>query len=239
MALRSFFLTLILLTATGNPQAQATYAMEDLSAHVLNFAQNHYKELFGEEKFRENLQISVGNLDSRLKLASCDKELTLELHKAAQNSRNVTVKTSCPGSSMWSIYVPVTVDIFAEVIVADKSLQKGRVIVQEDFRFQRVKLSSVGHGYIEDSQRLLGMELRRPMKSGEVLRLSQLRRPDIVHRGQIVTLSTKSKFLSVETEGVALVDGHLGERIKVKNQRSQRVVMGEVIAPGRVVVAIR
>jgi len=60
--------------------------------------------------------------------------------------------------------------------------------------------------------------------------------PDLVERGQPVTVRLDRPGLSIEIEGEALSDGHLGERIRVKNSRSGKTLFAEVIASGLVQV---
>ena len=46
----------------------------------------------------------------------------------------------------------------------------------------------------------------------------------------------KTSLLSVATFATALDNGYVGQMIKVRNNRSQRVVDAEVIGPGQVSV---
>ena len=53
-------------------------------------------------------EIQVNNLDPRLRLAQCDKELTATLESPAQPMGRVTVRVRCEGSSPWTIFCPGT-----------------------------------------------------------------------------------------------------------------------------------
>ena len=50
--------------------------------------------------------IQINRLDPRLRLAACDRELTVALESPAQPIGRVTVSVRCEGSTPWSIYVP-------------------------------------------------------------------------------------------------------------------------------------
>ncbi len=219
--------------------ADAVQDIEQLRKQVEQHTSQYYREVYGEQDFKENVQINVGRIDSRLRLAQCDENLTFKIHEPPHNARNITVKTSCMSDRRWTVYVPVSLDVYAEVVVATRSLKRGDVLTHDDVEFKRMNTSSVGRGHIEDASRALGMEIKRPIKPGDVVRLPYLTKPDIVHKGQTVVVSSQSRFLKVETSGVALVSGHMGERIRVKNERSNRVVSAEVIAPGKVIIATR
>ncbi len=239
MTIRSGLALISTLLVASISQADTVQDIERLRQHVAAHTSSYYRSVYGEADFKKNVQINVGHIDSRLRLAQCDDNLTFKIHEPPHNARNITVKTSCTSERRWTVYVPVSLDVYAEVVVATRSLQRGDVLDEEDIEFKRMNTSSVGRGYIGDPSRALGMEIKRPIKPGDVVRLPHLTRPNIVHKGQTVVVSTLSRFLKVETSGVALVDGHLGERIRVKNERSNRVVSAEVTAPGKVTVATR
>lgn len=239
MNLRSLLGLILFLGITTGSAAEGIQNIERLQQHVLQHTSQHYKSVFGLQRFEKDVQLNVGRIDPRLRLAKCDDNLAFKIHEPPHNARNITVKTSCMSDRRWTVYVPVSIDIYADVLVSTRSLEKGNVLNKEDLTYQRMNTSTVGRGHIEDLNRALGMQTKRPIKSGDVVRLSYLNKPDIVRKGQTVIVSSKSRFLSVETSGIALVNGHMGERIKVKNERSNRVVDAEVVAPGKVTIATR
>ncbi len=247
MKLRSFLtLPLMMLlcslsiasTAESSP-ARSVQDIDKLLQHVLDHTTGYYKNVFQKKKFKENVQINVGRIDSRLQLSACDDNLTFKINEPPHHARNITVKVSCMNKKRWTVYIPVSIDIYANVLVSTRSLQRGDILTLDDLEFKRMNISSIGRGHIEDLSRILGMEMKRPLRPGDVVRLPHLNKPDIVRKGQIVVVSSSSRFLRVETSGIALVNGYLGERIRVKNERSNRVVDVEVVAPGRVSIATR
>ncbi|MFL0799133.1 MAG: flagellar basal body P-ring formation protein FlgA [Agarilytica sp.] len=239
MNVRSFLASILVISISNAALAGGTQDIDMLHQHVLEHTTDYYKSVFGKEAFEQNVQINVGRIDSRLRLAKCDDNLALQIKEPPHNGRNITVKTSCMNERRWTVYVPVSIDVYSEVLVSTRSLQRGDVLQATDLEFQRLNTSTVGRGHIESLDRALGMEIKRPISRGDVVRLPYLTKPDIVRKGQTVVVSSKSRFLSVETSGVALVNGHMGERIKIKNERSNRVVQAEVIAPGKVTIATR
>ena len=62
------------------------------------------------------------------------------------------------------------------------------------------------------------------------------KRPIIVRRGDRVTLLAKSNAFEVRMEGEALMDASLGDRIRVKNLRSMRIIEGKLSDNGNTVV---
>ena len=239
MKLRSFFVAVLFVFVSSGTSANGVQDIEALRKHILEYAKAHYLKSYGKEKFERDVEISVGRLDSRLRLAKCDDNLEFSIRQAPQSLRNITMKATCNQQHRWTIYVPTTIDIYGNILVAKRSLQKGDTLTADDLEYRRHNLSVLGHGSVEDLARVSGMELKRPLKAGDTLKHSYMRKLDIVRRGQTVLLTSQSRFLSVEAEGIALGSGHMGEQIKVKNQRSNRIVNAKVVAPGKVIVAIR
>jgi len=239
MTLRGILLAALVLPLCSPAIGKGVQDIEKLRQHVLFHTTEHYRETFGRERFENSIQIHVGQLDPRLRLYNCDDNLTFEIQEPLQNIRNATVRTSCVGARRWTVYVPVKINMYVDVLVTSRTLQKGDIVAEEDIDYRRVNITSNGYGHIEDVSRVRGMQLKRPLKPGDVLRLSHLAKPKIVHRGQTVRVSSASRFFSIETSAVALSSGHLGDNIKVKNERSNRVVEARIVAPGKVTVAAR
>ncbi|WP_086932542.1 flagellar basal body P-ring formation chaperone FlgA [Agarilytica rhodophyticola] len=237
MELRSFFASLSLVLLSYNAISAEKQNIEALRNHVLAHTTSHYRNVFGEENFKNNVKIRIGNLDSRLRLNRCDDNLTFKISQPPQNISNITVKTSCVGKHRWTIYVPVKIDVYANVLVAKRSLSRGHLFTEHDLDYRQLNTASSGYGYLEDMSRVIGMELKRPISSGDIVHLALLKKPNIVRKGQTVIVTSKSRFLSVETEGIALISGQLGQDIRVKNQRSNKIVQARIVAPG--IVATR
>ena len=56
-------------------------------------------------------QITVLNVDRRLRLAQCASALGTQLPAGANLTARVTVNVTCSGPTHWSIYLPVVVEI--------------------------------------------------------------------------------------------------------------------------------
>ncbi|MFN2303459.1 MAG: flagellar basal body P-ring formation chaperone FlgA, partial [Anaerolineales bacterium] len=94
------------------------------------------------------------------------------------------------------------------------------------------------YGYFTSVDEVIGMRLRRPIRRDETLSPSNLKPRLLVKRGDIVTILAEIKGLTVRVNGNALTDGHRGDEIRVKNQRSKRILQAEVIGPGTVRVRL-
>ena len=99
-------------------------------------------------------------------------------------------------------------------------------------------LGRLNYGYFKSVDEVIGMQLKHPVKGGESLSPGNLKPRRLVQRGDIVTILAEVQGLTVRVKGNALTDGYRGEAIRVKNQRSKRILQAEVIAPGIVRVRL-
>lgn len=85
---------------------------------------------------------------------------------------------------------------------------------------------------------LLGQQLKYPLAMGMVLPPRSLKNEKIVRRGEQIILVASAGSMEVRMNGTAMEDASMGEKVKVKNSSSQRVVEGIVHAPGIVRVTM-
>ena len=117
-------------------------------------------------------------------------------------------------------------------------MEANQVITRSDLKLQQWDIGSLRQGYVKDSSQIIGQQLKSPLALGTVFKSSQLRPLKVVRRGQYITLVAVAGSMEVRMNGTALSDASLGQRIKVKNSSSKRVVEGIVDAPGVVKVQL-
>ncbi len=181
----------------------------------------------------------AGRLDPRLDLPRCDQPLEGFLPPGAKVDSRTVVGVRCRGSRPWKVYVPVNVTEPRPVLVAVRALPRDHVLSAEDLVVEERDVARLLGGYVADAGRLVGRRLKRPVTSGSVLTPSMIEEQTIVQRGQAVTLVVRSGGFNVAMAGVALADGVQGERIRVRNVTSDRVVEGLVRSPQQVEVLVR
>lgn len=178
--------------------------------------------------------IDVGPLDGRLQLVRCDTELTAFAPPGARTVGNTTVGVRCNGMRPWSLYVPVTIRVFGDAVVAVRPLAVGMVLTAQDIRVAQVDLGNASTSALSDPQRAVGKVLRRPLLTDAVVTADSLDEPRLVRRDEQVTLLAEGTGIEVRMMGQALADGTSGELIRVRNLISKRVVEGIVVSAGLV-----
>jgi flagella basal body P-ring formation protein FlgA len=183
--------------------------------------------------------VEVGALDPRLHLAACGEALTAFTPPGARRGANGTVGVRCAGPQAWKIYVAVRVSSRDRVLVANRALPRDSVLAPADFTLVERNVDTLSQGYYGDAAELGGMRLRRPVAAGAVLTPAMLSAIPLVTRGQQVTLEAQTGGVHIRMAGEALAEAALGQRIRVKNLSSERVVEGVVRSDEVVEVSLR
>jgi flagella basal body P-ring formation protein FlgA len=172
--------------------------------------------------------VHAQNLDSRLRLAECDRPLTAAIAGDGQARAHTTVAVRCEGEVHWTIYMSVTIDSEFSVLVATHALARDAELTPTDFELTPRHLPGLTTDYVTRPAMIAGQRLRKAIASGEALSLEALTPSNAIHRGQQVTLIAGTGGFEVRMSAVALSDGRIADRIRVQNLSSQRVVEGIV-----------
>jgi flagella basal body P-ring formation protein FlgA len=212
--------------------AAASVAVSAANAQVADVAslQSAAEQAVRREIPRGDGQVIVHaqNLDSRLRLAECDRPLSAAIAGDGQARAHTTVAVRCDGVVHWTVYLSVTIDSEFSVLVANRPLARDAELTAVDFDLMPRHLPGLTTDYVTKPSMLTGQRLRQAIGSGEALRLEALTPSNLIHRGQQVTLVAGAGDFQVRMNAVALSDGRLSDRIRVQNLSSQRVVEGIV-----------
>ncbi|EJM90165.1 flagella basal body P-ring formation protein FlgA [Pseudomonas sp. GM67] len=183
-------------------------------------------------------EIQVNQLDQRLRMPMCDKELTASLESPAKPLGRVTVKVRCEGASPWTVFVPAQVRLFRDVVTVTRPLRRAGIVEPDDVTLRERDVSLIGQGYFTSVDQAIGQRLTRPMVTDQVITLVHLEQAEVISKGDQVVITARSGTLSVRMPGEALSNGGMAEQIRVKNLNSKRVIKAQVTAPGQVEVSM-
>ncbi len=182
------------------------------------------------------VEVEAGRLDSRLRLSACDAPLEASLPPGGRILGNTTVGVRCTGTRPWTLYVQVKVKVYATVVVTARPLTRGTLLSESDLALAERELSAMPYGHLSGKGQAVGQELKRALAAGAPLAANLIEAPQLVSRGQRVTLLAKSGSVEVRIAGKALMNGAAGERIRVQNLNSRRVIEGVITPAGEVQV---
>ena len=230
---RRFCLMLLPLLLAGNVQAASYQSHASIYSAAKRFMQQHVTALH-----HQDAKITVGKLDKRFRLKRCDQALHTSLSRGSRSIGKTTVTVKCTGRKPWSLTLPVTVSLYRNVLVTTRQLNPGELLQAGDVRLASRDLADLPYGYIDDLAGSLGMKIKRRVNPGTALTPAMLKKPQLVSRGQRISIVADNGRMQVRMAGKALANGAAGDRIAVQNMSSKRKLEGVVTASGEVRVAL-
>lgn len=222
------------LAITPTKAEQNSYQNHD---SILKAAKNYIIEKTAGT-FDSEPEITVSNLDSRLLLAECRQPLEVFSSPAKRLFGHVTVGVRCTGSKPWTLYVQAHITAYTEVLIANRTIRRGEHLTTADFTLEKRDLSLLPKNYLTLPEHAEGLVAKRPVQRGSVLIANVLEAPRLVHRGQTISLLAIRNGIQVRMKGKSLNDGISGQRVRVKNLSSNRIIEGIVIDEGTVRVTL-
>jgi flagella basal body P-ring formation protein FlgA len=217
---------LYLTSMTSSAQGYSTLALKQ---DVAKFLATHYAQ-----EQHERLDIKVGNLDNRLRLEPCPESIIFNLQDPTGLGGSVSIQARCPGPEGWAVHVPAQVLIYRHIPVAARTIARGEYLNETHLTNNLINVSSIRQGYALSPEHILGKEAKRNIGQGEPFKTSSLDAPTAIKRGETVTLQAKAGGIKVMSSGIALADGRVGQKIRVRNSSSERIVTGVVLNQGLV-----
>ena len=122
-----------------------------------------------------------------------------------------------------------------QVAVLAHPIEKGTRLEREDFASEaRAPAAARGALSPEDAS---GMEAARNLTAGAIVRRSDLMKPQLVRRGEPVTIRIVSGALVITASGRALNGGGKGEMVRVVTNATNRTLDGTIEGSGTVRIA--
>ena len=169
-----------------------------------------------------------------LHLKQCDVQLQFSLPEQTVLTNSTTVRVSCNGASPWTLYVPIGIKILQQVIITNRPMSRDEVITADVISLKNVDITNLNQGFYSDPMLVLGQIMRFPVKAGNVLTPQSITKNKLVKRGERVNISVEDPEILVLMQGESLDDGTFGDKIKVRNLSSKRIVEATIVAPGKV-----
>lgn len=183
------------------------------------------------------VEVVLGQLDPRLKLAPCDK-VKAYVPNGMRLWGNTRVGLRCEqGAVRWNVFWPVSVKVWGQALVAANTLRPGASLSMEDLRMAEVDLASHASPAVLRAQDVIGRTLVRQLQPGQSLRQEDVKARRWFAAGEMVRLTVKGSGFSVGAEGTALTAGDEGQCAKVRLDGG-RVVCGDPVGSRQVEITL-
>lgn len=183
------------------------------------------------------VELEVGRLDPRLRLAPCRRIETL-LPPAGRLWGRTRIGLRCAeGERHWHVYLPLVVRVWAPALVPRQPLPPGTLLAPQMLTTAEVDWAAETTSPYTDAAPLAGRTLARPVAAGQPLRAADLRQRQWFAAGDTVTISARGDGFVVSGAAQALGAGVEGQLVRVRTE-SGRVLSGMPVGAQRVEVQL-
>ncbi len=198
-----------------------------------------------EKRLAELMNVAYNTRDVQIRLESVPAHLKQEIKVRSVNIQKMPeidgkglafVEFEGDDGRPKASYVPFRVYEKKRLFYVKRALPKGSPVSADDVGSRETYISENELVYPNELKEIIGKVLRKDVASGAVLTTLILDSPQVVRRGEMVTIVGENRQLVVRTKGKAEDSGRVGEKIRVKNLSSDREVVGRVADDGTVVV---
>ncbi len=142
------------------------------------------------------------------------------------------VSVRVDGETVKTVPVAFRLRRFRKVLVTLAPLRRGEPLDKGKVALKRVDVSRFFGTPLDDPAQVRGKVAARILSTGSILRPMDVKNPELVHKGDLVTMVAVRGNLKVTIKGVARTGGSLGEMVMVMNPSSRRIVQGKVVGVG-------
>jgi flagella basal body P-ring formation protein FlgA len=217
-------LTILILLCAVVSFSQETSSIEKRLTDLL-------KETYGKPGMQVKLESIPAHLKQQIKIKSVNLNKVPDVGGKGLAVVEFEGEDGKPRAS----YVPFRIYERKRLFYAKRVLSKGSLIAAEDLGSKETYIGENELIYPKDLQDVVGKVLKKDLAAGAIFTNQVLESPQVIRRGELVTIIGESQQLFVRAKGRAEEPGKLGERIRVKNLSSGREIVGTV-AENRMVV---
>jgi len=182
------------------------------------------------------VEVEVGALDPRLKLGPCAR-VTPYLPAGMRLWGRAQVGLRCTEGARWSVYLPVTVKVFAKAWTVNQPLAVGTVVSAAHLQLDEIDVAAEPSPVIAQAQAAIGRSVARALKTGQGLRDADLKPRQWFAAGDTVRIVSVGTGFAISADGQALSNGIEGQPIKVRTEGG-RVVVGRATGTRQVEVSL-
>ncbi|MCR9204095.1 MAG: flagellar basal body P-ring formation chaperone FlgA [Halobacteriovoraceae bacterium] len=149
-----------------------------------------------------------------------------------QNTGEKTIKlelANAVNNRYKNFWIKAEVAVKTQALVSEANLKvDNSPLSPRQFKLKTL-YSSKPEKFFLSKDKIVFYKVNKPINKGEMLIYSDLTPVNLVQMGRPVSVILKSKALQLEGSAIATQSGKLGERIRLKNKRTNKVIIGKII----------
>ena len=210
-------LALAALAATASAQDEPGYAPDDaLLKQVETLARNGAAAASAEQGPGVRVEVKVGKLDPRLRLAPC-QHIAPYLPAGLPVWGATRIGLRCTqGTRLWNVSIPIQVSVYTQATVVKSALPPGTVLDGSMLMQSEVDIAAAPGAAVPDPMLVIGRTLARSVAAGATLRQSDLKPRQFFAAGETVRVTALGPGWQVVTEAQAVGAGIEGQSARVR-----------------------
>ncbi len=174
------------------------------------------------------MEVSVGSLDSRLRLAPCAAvEPFVPPGMRLWGKTRLGLRCT-DGTVRWSVYLPVQVKAFGQAWVLQRDIPAGATLTEADAMLEEVDWAQDRNAVMANPADWVGQTASRALIVGQAMRQGMTRPTQVFAAGADVRIVAKGPGFSISSEGKAMSPGVVGTQARVRID-SGRILSGVVL----------
>jgi flagella basal body P-ring formation protein FlgA len=216
-------------------RAARSITQQEIEARIL-------RALAGKYGLSDSTNLAV-TLDSEVPALNVEATATAELAVArlAYDARTTRfdVTFELPGSAVarrLPLHFTGALSETFETAVPTHEIAQGQEIKASDLTIARRPKANASPSVLTTIAQVEGLAAKHALRPGQVIRQSDLSKPELVGRNESVTIVFEVPGITLSVVGKATEPGGLGDVINVLNVQSKHTIQATVTGPGRVSV---
>ena len=183
------------------------------------------------------MEVSIGSLDSRLRLAPCAR-VEPYLPTGSRLWGRTRLGLRCvEGPTAWNVFLPVTVKAFGPAWVLTGNVAPGTALTAADAIEAEVDWAAETAPVMANPDLWVGQVAARQLVAGQALRQSMVRAPQLFRAGAQVKVVAQGQGYAVASAGQAMSAGSAGQVVRVRMDNG-RIISGTVTEDGTINVTL-
>lgn len=172
-----------------------------------------------------SLRVPPGRYDLALRAELRDGRLR-------PSSATVNLEIVIDGEVYKTIQMNYRLRHFVQALRTSRVIKKGEPLGGDNVRFERLEVSPGTNMHLTSLTLVEGMVASRDMQNNYTLRVNDVAKPALIHRGDLVTLVIRRGNVEVTTKALALGSAPLEGRIAVRPLSSTKPMQAVVFGAG-------
>ena len=218
----------LLLGLGAAAQAQMAAADPDYLAPTRRWLDQAVAEAQAAAATPLRMEVHVGALDSRLRLAPCARVEPYLPPGTRLWGRSRLGLRCIDGVSRWNVFLPITIKAVGQAWVLRRDVAPGAVLGPDDVMAAEVDWAEDPSPIVADAAQWVGQVAVRGLGTGQALRQNMVRPAQVFQAGAQVRVVAQGNGFQITADGQAVSPGIVGQSARVRMDNG-RVMSGMVL----------